>query len=270
MTSPIVRLFHLCVYTWLMLYLLALLLLGDAAWSNAPVDLFTSHARVVLLMQRRLDLFTAGHGAGMCLALLALALFQLRHARWWLGLLVWALFRAITFRTWLAGNGGIQLMENMLLWSALMSLSGRMEQVAVGAFWIGRLQLLLVYAVTAAHKCSGTTWIDGTALLRVANDPLFHLGWLAAKPGICTTLTYLALVWMSLFATAVWWRPSRRIFLGIGVIFHLCTAVFMDIPQMGFAFIACYAIWLDEGEARGLLDRIARAFARTHAPKPVA
>ena len=54
---------------------------------------------------------------------------------------------------------------------------------------------------------------------------------------------------VTLFPFAVWWVPTRRLFLIIGTAFHLATAIFMGIPQMGLAFIACYAIWLDEATA---------------------
>lgn len=261
MNPSVVRLFHMAAHAWLALYMLALLVLGEAAWTNAPVELFTKPGSTAWSLHHAVDAFTGAYGSWLCASLGVIAVVQLRRARWWLGLVAWALFRAITFRTWLASNGGIQLMENMLLWSALMAVPRRAEQVAVAAFWIARLQLLLVYAVTAAHKLTGSAWIDGSAVLRVAHDPLFHLGWLAHLPGLCRLLTHGALCWMALFAMAVWWRGSRRVFLALGAVFHGCTAIFMDIPQMGLAFIACYALWLQEGEARAVLQRFRRGNA---------
>jgi hypothetical protein len=152
-------------------------------------------------------------------------------------------------------------MENMLLWAALMGVgshghmnAGSHGHIATFAFWAARLQLLLAYAAAAAHKFTGTTWLDGSAMLRVANDPAFHLGFLAASPMVCALLTWATLAFMALFPLAVWWKPSRRAFLIIGVVFHLCTAAFMDIPQMGLAFIACYALWLNEAEAARILS----------------
>ena len=270
MNNRAIRLFHIAAYSWLALYMLALLFLGDATWTNAPVELFTSHGGFAAFAQRRIDLFADGYGAYLCIATLLIAIALVRRHRWWLALLAWFLFRIITHRTWLASNGGIQLMENMLLWSSFLVLPKRAEQLSLGAFWIARVQLLLVYAVAAAHKFTGTTWIDGTAMLRVAHDPLFHLGFLTDSPLLCTALTWGALAFMTLFPLAVWWRPSRRAFLIVGALFHLCTAIFMDIPQMGFAFIACYALWLDEGEAEALMDRFTRVFGKGEAPRPMA
>lgn len=241
-----IRFFQRALYAWLAFYMLAMLLLGRAAWTNAPVQVFLAHRGAFNWFEGLIN----GAPAGIMLVLVGAVLgsavaLQSRH-RWWLGLVTWLLFRIITHRTWLASNGGVQLMENMLIWSALM---GRDVHpfVATTAFWIARLQLLLAYAAAAAHKFTGTTWLDGSALLLVVRDPAFHMAWLEGSPGFCTFLTYATLAFMTLFPLAVWWAPSRRLFLMVGMLFHLSTAIFMAIPQMGLAFIACYAVWLDEG-----------------------
>jgi ABC-type amino acid transport system permease subunit len=44
--------------------------------------------------------------------------------------------------------------------------------------------------------------------------------------------------------------------MAFGIAFHLGTAVFIGIPQMGLAFIACYAVWLDEDVAERLWARL--------------
>lgn len=254
MNAATVRLFQLAVYGWLAFYMVALLLLGEAAWTNVPMDLF--HARtspVALAAQRSVMAAIGEHGAWWVAVLLFIALVQATYARWWLGLLAWALFRAITLHTWLASTGGIHLMENMLLWAALMAVPVRGGQVAVAAFWIARSQLLLAYVSATAHKFTGTGWLGGDALLRVANDPHFHLGWLAQWPGLCHLLSFVVPVWSGLFVFAVWWGPARRVWLLAGVAFHLSTALFMDLAPMGLAFIACYAIWSAEGEAGRIL-----------------
>ncbi len=249
MNDAALRLFQRAAYAWISLYMIALLLLGDDAWVSAPVRLFSSALGWKGWLQEMMNDRTAAGCMLISVLLLCAALLQLHRQRWWLGLLVWLLFRIITHRTWLASNGGIQLMENMLIWCALMG-NGTHPFIGTTAFWIARLQVLLAYGAAAAHKFTGTAWLDGSAVLLVANDPGFSLGWLARSPVLCTALTYLTLAFMSLFPLAVWWSPSRRVFLFLGVLFHLSTAVFMGIPQMGLAFIACYAIWLDQDNVK--------------------
>lgn len=242
MNGNAIRLFQRCAYAWTALYLLSMLVLGRAAWTNAPVDLFIAHGGALDAVQRALGALPAAACMALCFVAAASGVVLMRAHRWWLGVLVWLLFRVIDHRTWLASNGGVQLMGTMLLWAALMG-GDVQEPLRRFAWWAARLQLLLVYAVAAAHKFTGTTWLDGSALLRVTHDPLFHLGWLSAAPWLCTLITYAVLAWMALFPFAVWWRVPRRAVLLFGVAFHLATAVLIGIPQMGLAFIACYPLW---------------------------
>lgn len=247
MNSSTARLFQVAVYGWLAFYLVALLLLGDAAWTNVPVSWFNEAVSPVAFAVHRsaMDLMEA-YGTWITWLALLLALVQMRYVRWWTGLVVWALFKCIAAQTWLASNGGIHLMENLLLWAALISVPG---QVSVASFWIARLQVLLAYVAATAHKLMGTSWWGGDALLRVARDAHFDLAWLAQWPAVCHVLSYLVPLWSGLFVLAVWWRPTRRAWLLAGVVFHLSTAVFMDLVPMGLAFIASYAIWCTEAEA---------------------
>ncbi|MBK9195501.1 MAG: HTTM domain-containing protein [Flavobacteriales bacterium] len=252
-------LFRWASYGWLFLYALSVLFLGDDAFSSAHVPL-TSGDGFLSWIGLLIELATPVVCKVILVGLLSLSIVMARVPRWWLGILLWFLFRIITHRMWLASNGGIQLMENMLFWSSFTQVSTSANAListwGTSAFWIARLQLLLAYAAAAAHKFMGTSWLDGTAVSLVAADDTFKLGWLATSPAMCTVLTYATLAFMSLFPVAVWWKPTRRIWLCVGVLFHLSTAVFMGIPQMAFAFIACYALWLDESEALAILHRI--------------
>lgn len=241
-----VRLFQRACHAWLALYMIAMLASGGMVWSNAPVRIFSPGHGISSFITR----WDAGSLApavlmGICVTIIALCTVQMRRHRWWLGLAAWVLFRIVTHRTWLASNGGVQLMENMLIWCALMG-EGVHALVSTTAFWSARLQLLVAYAAAAAHKFTGTAWLDGSAVMMVANDPGFSLGWLASTPGLCEVLTYATLSFMTLFPFAIWWVPTRRLFLTVGVLFHLATALFMGIPQMGLAFIACYAVWMED------------------------
>lgn len=256
MNPDAARLFRKALNAWVAVYMVALLGLGDAAWSASPVHMLSAHAFGADLVNGALDALNARSGPVLCALVLGLAVWRWHGAGMWPGLVLWLLFRLVTARTWLASNGGIQLMETMLLWCALLAPAERMRGssafVARFAFWAARLQVLLVYAVTALHKAQGSTWPEGRAVLLVAQDPAFHLGALAAYPGLCSVLTWGAFAFMALFPFAVWWSPSRRIILATGVVFHLVTTVFMDIPQMGLAFIACYTIWLEDADIRSL------------------
>lgn len=244
---------------WLFLYVLSVLMLGEDAFASAHVPL-ASGGGLLSWIGLLLELATPVVCRVILVALMLLSILMARVPRWWLGLSIWFLFRIITHRMWLASNGGIQLMENMLFWSSFIHLrtssNAIISTLGTSAFWIARLQLLLAYGAAAAHKFIGTSWLDGTAVSLVAADDTFNLGWLSTSPALCALLTYATLAFMTLFPLAVWWKRTRRIWLCIGVLFHVSTAVFMGIPQMGFAFIASYALWLDEAEARAIIHRV--------------
>lgn len=186
----------------------------------------------------------------------------LRPARWWSALLVWMLYTSLMNRAWMAGSGGQQLMSNLLFWLILLpdgsrpfAPNGWRAVLGTSAFWILRLQLLLAYAATGLHKLTGTHWLDGTAMGIVATDPAYGPAWLADAPAIAMAMTWAVLLFQLTFPIAVWFRRTRVPCMVVGILFHLGTAFSLGIPEMAFAFIAAYPIWLNDDEA-GRIGRL--------------
>ncbi len=199
------------------------------------------------------DIHPVTIGAALAVLVAASAYALLRGLRWWLAMLIALLFHNLVHAAWLLGHGGLHLMANLLLCNVLLSFGTKGERTqwfALIAFWAARIQLLLVYAVTVVYKITGTYWPDGTAVDLVATDPDFGGAWLLAVPGLASTATWLALVFQALFPVMVWWRPTRRVWLVAGAVFHLLTGWWIGVPEMGLAFFVAYTIWLDDGEAR--------------------
>lgn len=169
-----------------------------------------------------------------------------RSTKWWRVALIWLLYVNVMNTGWLSSSGGQQLMANVLFWCAF--LAARDERLKAIGFWAIRLQLLLAYAATGLHKLTGAHWLDGTALGIAATDPAYGPAWIASFPTIAAIATYAVLLFQLTFPIAVWFRATRLPWMAFGVLFHLATAIWMDIPEMGLAFIACYAIWLDEDQ----------------------
>ena len=48
------------------------------------------------------------------------------------------------------------------------------------------------------------------------------------------------------FPLAVWWGPTRIVWLAAGVVFHLGTAFWLGIVDMAFAFLVFYLLWFPE------------------------
>ncbi|MCW5898897.1 MAG: HTTM domain-containing protein [Flavobacteriales bacterium] len=178
-----------------------------------------------------------------------------RPLRWWLSLPLWAGYSSLMNLAFMASSGGQQLMANLLFWNVLLCLerSGHATWVGATGFWIIRLQLLLAYAATGLHKLTGTHWLDGTAMGIVAGDPAFGPAWLTGFPLLAKSMTWAVLVFQLTFPVAVWWRRTRLPWMAFGAVFHLGTALWLGIPEMGAAFIAAYAIWLSNNESGAVL-----------------
>lgn len=187
----------------------------------------------------------------MSVALLLVACLHalLNRARWWVAAVIWLIHTNLMNNAWLAGSGGQQLMANALFWCIFLPVrrsDGRPRGMAVAAFWIIRLQLLLAYAATGLHKLTGTHWLDGTAMGIAATDPAFGPAWITAFPLLAQWITWTVLVFQLTFPIAVWFNRTRPTWMVIGAAFHLATAMWMDIPEMGLAFIVCYSSWLSD------------------------
>ena len=257
-----IRLFQLALHGWVLAFLIsALPAMGDLwlAPISPPVlpsGPFTVLTHALGLWLPRMAVFPmVALAIGLCLT----ALF--RPTRWWSAALIWVVYVNLMHSAWLAGSGGQQLVANLLFWNILLSLpttSAIGTWFSTAAFWMIRGQLLLAYAVTGMHKLTGHHWIDGTSLGIVATDAAFGPSWMAAVPVLAQFITWCVLVFQFTFPLAVWFRPTRLPWMAFGAIFHVGTAVWMDIPEMGFAFLAAYPIWLSKAESDSALGWMRR------------
>ncbi len=258
MNASVVRLLQCAVHLWLAGYVLLGLPTADLLWGR-PLSPPVQGAWAADLLTA---LPTCGGWTGLlaALALLVLAL----HGIWrepprWAALFTALLFAALVQRSWLAATGGHWLMTNVLLWMVLLR-SGATGAVAVWAshlaFLAVRLQLSLAYAMAAVNKLSGTSWMEGGALLRVAADPDFGPAVLLEHPTGAAVLGQLVLLIQLVLPVALWVPALRRGSLVAALCFHLATAVWFDIPDMALAFVAVLTIWTSPQEAVALLGAV--------------
>lgn len=181
----------------------------------------------------------------------------------WVVLLEWVLFTSATNAAWLASSGGHQLIGNVLFWSVLLPVREPVpwtgERVPWGTvvdlvgFWVIRLQLLLAYAVTGVQKLTGDHWPTGHAVGIVATDPDFGPAWLGAVPALAVCINYAVLAFQLTFPLAVWWEPTRRWWMWMGLLFHLSTGLTFGILDMGLAFVCVYPIWMEPSSLQRVL-----------------
>lgn len=266
MNESTIRLFQRTTSIWLVCYLFSASEAWEWLWGR-PVSPPLPAPGPFALFTDLFDLFPPWLMALGGMALMIIAAYGLfMEPRTWMKFLIWSFFTSFTQRAWLASSGGQQLMENVLLWSVLLAAQpapGWRAELSRMAFWAIRVQVIFPYAITALHKFTGTRWLNGHAMGIVASDPLFGPAWLAAHPALAACVTWAVLGLQLTLPVAVWWRRTRLAWLCMGAVFHLLTAWYLSIPDMAFAFIACYAIWLPEQ-----LAAWPSSFLRRVLPKP--
>lgn len=258
-TDRAVTLFQRLVLLWVLGFLLSALPAAERMWLSPVSPPWLPPSPLRHLTHALCGTVPEPIVALALAALAGLVIWQLLGpARWWAWALIWWLHLNLMNRAWLAGSGGQQLMANALFWCIFLAM--RAEPARQLGRWAIRLQLVLAYAATGLQKLMGAHWPDGTALGIVATDAAFGPAWIASCPWVAKLLTWLILAFQLSFPVVVWFRRLRAGWMLFGFAFHLATAIWMDIPEMGLAFIVCYAIWLDEGflAAFGSFSRLRR------------
>ncbi len=266
-----VVLFQRSLHLWLLGFLVSALPAAEGLWEYPVSPALSVSSGRLSFVTDALNTWLPQEGVLVAVALLLLLCIRglFRNTGWLLAVIIWVLYTGLMNRAWLAGSGGQQLMSNLLFWNIPLSFATRKEDqglpivASTSAFWILRLQVLLAYAVTGAHKLTGSMWLDGTAMGVVSSDPSFGPHWIADVPLLAMGLTWAVLLFQISFPVAVWWRSTQVPWMMAGVLFHLGTAWWMGIPEMGLAFIAAYTIWLDDGQAGWILDRFSRINGRS-------
>ncbi|MDQ3102084.1 MAG: HTTM domain-containing protein [Bacteroidota bacterium] len=269
----VMRLFRGAIHSWLIIFIISSLPAFHSLRSH-PISPCQPNVSALGALTNMFCGWADGYQFIGVVLLLIGTIYQLfRPANRMVAVLIWMIFTSLMNLSWLASSGGQQMISIMLFWLVFIPAAKEnsdQEQgaVAIGAFWIMRVQLLIAYLSTALHKSTGTHWMDGTALGIVATDGAFGPAWIAEVPLIAAVLTWCILIFQFTFPIAVWFSRTRVPWMIAGVVFHLATAIWLKIHDMAFAFILCYAIWLDGSEAKAISDRLNMRFFRSQSERP--
>ena len=263
-----IRLFRIAVHVWLLGYLASALPYAEWLWDPGLAPLASPPGPFRYLTHAFGTWLPVWLSIPAVALVMALAVVELiRPGKRWTAFLIWMLYTSLMNLAWSAASGGQQLMANVLFWMIFLpagppaspssGLRVDLEEISgTIAFWIIRLQLLLAYGVTAIQKLTGEFWIQGQASGIVVTDPGYGPAYLAAYPTVLAMISIGALVFQLGFPLAVWWRPTRKTWMWMGLLFHLGTGFSLAILDMAFAFLACYPIWFDEECARRIEARL--------------
>ena len=126
-------------------------------------------------------------------------------------------------------------------------------------FRLIQIQLCLIYFVTAVLKCNGVTWLNGTAIHYVLNNPeigRFNLYPLQEYPIAINLFTYGALALEFVLVCGLWLRATRPWTIAAGIALHVGVLFTVNIPIFGELMTACYVLFLTPDELASVLKMI--------------
>lgn len=167
--------------------------------------------------------------------------------------LIWYLYINLYYNAAAVQNGGNNLVALILFYLAINNSESNLQKSPFDILinnlsaMAARIQIALMYAVAGIYKLTGETWLNGTALMYIFNNPEYSLPafstWFGNQLWFIYLTTYTTLAFQLLFPVAVWLIPIRKYILWIGSVFHLAIAIFMGIPDFGIIMLIMYILF---------------------------
>ena len=110
------------------------------------------------------------------------------------------------------------------------------------------IQVCFVYFFTALAKLQGDLWLNGTATyytMRV--DEFRQTDWniaLTQNHYFVVLSTYFTILWELSFAFLIWFRKTKWLVIGGGILLHLGIWYFMRIDNFSWIMIGTYAMFI--------------------------
>jgi hypothetical protein len=120
-----------------------------------------------------------------------------------------------------------------------------------------QLQLVLVYLNTAVLKCNGSTWLGGTVMHYVLNNPevrRFDVSFLCQYPALLNAMSHAVLALEFALPFLIWFKPTRGWVIAGGLALHVGVLFLINVPLFGELMTACYLTFLTPDE----FDALAR------------
>ncbi len=108
-----------------------------------------------------------------------------------------------------------------------------------------KIQVCLVYFLTAWFKLTDPLWLNGTAVYRIFQIPEYTNALLICLPfWFCLILNYITIGYQLLFPVLIWFRRFKIWFFAFGILQHLLIAFAMGLFSFGIVMIICYILFL--------------------------
>jgi hypothetical protein len=119
-----------------------------------------------------------------------------------------------------------------------------------------KIQFLVVYFYSAAYKWMDVDWRNGDSIHFLSLNQQFTPDWLCSiyqlSPWFSSGLTYLMLMYLTLFPILIWWNRTKNVLLLVGICFHLYTMFIMRLYDFGSIMIIGYILFLSNSQITSL------------------
>lgn len=137
-----------------------------------------------------------------------------------------------------------------------------LDLVSSVGFRLLQIQFVVAYAYAGFEKLKGQTWWEGKAVWNtLINTQIasFDFSWMSHFPFIIAVLSFLTIIYEIYAPVAFFNDKSRRLWLFLGLGFHLGIFVTMNIPFFGLIMAIGLLIFVKDEELNALLK-----FYRVH------
>lgn len=139
--------------------------------------------------------------------------------------------------------------------------------ISIAPLRLMRFQLAIIYLSAGLYKIDSPVWRNGSAVYYVLNSNIHQRIPYFVPPEfeiVNTMLTYATLLWELGFAFMLWFRPTRRVALVLGVLIHLGMFSLMEVGAFHLVMLASYIAFLNPERVPTLARRLRRGYSPVH------
>ncbi|HQQ93789.1 MAG TPA: hypothetical protein PLQ93_04480 [Bacteroidia bacterium] len=183
-------------------------------------------------------------------------------------LLLWFMVLNLNNKMYAGLSGGNLLLNQLLLFNVFISKHGitgagflpdlrrLLQSFAILAI---RLQLMLLYLVSAVCKLHYSEWLQGSAIASTLQIEHFSLvgslgqGYVSGL--LMVLINYLILFYQLLFPVLIWFKALARYFLMFGIAMHVFIGLYMGLPDFAMIMLLAYFyVWPKKSQVAPLPD----------------
>ncbi|MBI2268840.1 MAG: HTTM domain-containing protein [Bacteroidetes bacterium] len=187
-----------------------------------------------------------------------------------MGILLYFISVNLYYNAGLIQNGGTNLLVITLFYMIFMNEAAGQQQnnkirtfeitATNFAFLAAKIQVCLLYFVSAVYKLYGSHWMDGSALYYVLNMDEYSTSWIqkniANTDWLTIPVTYFTLTFQMLFPVTVWIKKFKPLTLWVGVVFHVLIIFMMGITDFGLIMLIMYLLFASDAKSKMALNTL--------------